>query len=262
MPGSGQQPFPVDYKVTPAADQSIVTSPDGKQLVGRSDGATQVVVTAVDPEGRYGEVSTTATVQVVRQDDLSIEPPTVSVRVGQPTPQLAVMAAGEDGLPYQVPAELESMDPNVLAPDPARPGQFVAKALGGTQIRARYRGKEAHADVTVTGERFVQVDTKPETAGTDSFTVDITVLAAKSEGPLEYRVYGAGQPPQEAWTPARMQEDGEHQEVQLRSPQMKEGPRSTVYQLIIESRDRAGGTVQQFPYTFQLGIIIKETDKF
>jgi hypothetical protein len=255
-PGGGQTPFEVDYKITPAADQGIVESAGEKTIRGRSAGATQVVVSAIDPTGVYDGVSTNATVQVTAADRLYIEPAQVSLQVGQPLPPLAVMAQGAEGPPYQVPATLESMDPNVLAPDPQLPGGFTAKALGGTQVRATYRGRDATATVEVNGQRFVGV-TPTLNEGDQDFDVSVKVLAAESEGELQYRVYAAGQPPPENWVPA--QQIGQMRQVELRSPRMAYGPRGTRYQLIIEARSPSGGPVQQYPLSFQLKSRIEET---
>ena len=201
--------------------------------------------------------SSNATVQVAASDPLSIEPSKISLQVGEATPPLAVMAHRADGgPPYEVPAALESMDPNVLTPDPQNPGRFVAKAFGGTQVRALYRGREAVATVEVTGKRFVSV-TPTLNEGDQDFNVSVKVVAAESEGELEYRVYAAGQPPAESWVPA--QQAGESRQVELRSPRMAYGPRGTRYQLMIEARSPSGGSVQQYPLTFQLKARIEET---
>ena len=71
-------------------------------------------------------------------------------------------------------AKLESMDPDLLAPDPATPGRFVAKGLGGTQVRAVLDVGEAFADVTISGKRFLAVNTKLD-EGENDFSVAIDV---------------------------------------------------------------------------------------
>jgi len=180
-------------------------------------------------------------------DPLSIEPSEITLQVGQATPPLKVTAQGQSGPPHEVPAVLESTDPNVLAPD--APGRFVAKGFGSTQLRAEYRGREAFSKVTVTGNRFMKVNARLN-EGTENFDVSLEVLAAKSEGPLEYRVYVAGQSPAEAWVPAEVQ--GEFRRVSLRGPAMPYGPRGALYHLMIEARDAGGGAIQQYPLTFRL----------
>jgi len=251
-PGAGQLPFAADYKIAPAANQRIVSSAGDQAIRALSDGSTQVVVTAVDPGGRYEGLSTTATVQVISADPLRIEPSTIPLSPGQATPPLAVMAQGQDGLSYQVPAALESMDPTVLTPDPAVPGGFVAQGLGGTQIRASYRGRQGFAEVAVSGQRFVDVHEVPDSLAGDaqSFYIRLEVLAAASEGPLEYRVYAPAQPAPENWVAAEPRD--EHLQAVLRSPRVPYGPRGSVYHLIVEARSPSDGSVQRYPFSFRL----------
>jgi len=259
-PGAGQLPFATDYKIAPTANQPIVSFARNQAIRALSDGSTQVVVTAVDPGGMYDGLSTTATVQVISGDPLRIEPSTISLSTGQATPPLAVVAQGQGGLCYQVPATLESMDPTVLAPDPAAPGRFIAKGLGGTQIRASYRGKEGFAEVAVSGRRFVEVhEIKDSLAGnTQSFDIGLEVLAATSEGPLEYRVYAPGQPAPENWVAAEPRD--EHLRAVLRSPPVPYGPRGSVYHLIVEARSPSDGSVQRYPFSFRLKEQVERAD--
>jgi hypothetical protein len=218
------------------------------------------VVTAVDPAKVYEGLSTTATVQVTNGDPLRIDPSRISLRVGQVTPPLAVVAQGQDGLGYQVPATLESMDGTVLVADDQHPGRFMARALGGTEIRATYRGKQAFASVTVSGQRFMQVIDEDLDRGTSDFGVILKVLADKSEKQLEYRVYVTRQPPAEAaWVPATRLADGS-QKVTLRSPRMQYGLPNTLYNLTIEARAPSDGSVHQYPFTFRLRPEIERAD--
>lgn len=251
-PGGGQLPFEIDYKITPAANQGVVGSADDRTIRGLADGVTQVVVTAVEPGGVYDGLSTTATVEVTGADPLWIEPSAVSLKVGQSTPPMAVAAQGPDGTRYEVAAPLESMDPAVLAPAPEAPGRFVAQGLGGTQVRATYRGKEGFAEVTVSGRRFVEVrEIRDSLVGDDQlFDVGLEVLAAGSEGPLEYRVYAAGVPPEESWVAAQPESD--RQRAVLRSPRIRYDLPGAVYHLIIESRSASDGSVQRYPFSFRL----------
>jgi hypothetical protein len=168
------------------------------------------------------------------------------------------VAQGADGRQYEVPATLETTDANVLRPEPLLPGQFTAASLGSTQVRGVYRSREVFATVTVTGERFLDVNTTLN-EGAQDFSVAIEVLAAASEGPLEYRTYVAGQAPAEVWQPA--EEAGEFRRVTLQSPQIPYGPRSARYSLVIEARSTVGGDVQQYPFTFRLAPNIERTDE-
>ena len=259
VPGPGQAPFDVDYKLTVPAGQGIIVSSGDKAVRGQSPGSAQVIVTAVDPSGAYNGLSATATVQVGTSDTLAVEPAEVTLQVGQTAPPLAVMAVAADGTRYQVPATLQSADPAVLAPDAAAPGRFVAKGLGETQLRADYRGRTAYAKVVVSGRRFLDVKTSDPVGADTQFDITIEVLAAESEGPLEYRVYGAGQQPAETWVPAQAQ--GDTRVVTLRSPRMNYGPRGSLYQLVIEARSPGGGAPQQYPLTFRLKEGIERLDR-
>jgi len=250
-PGGGQPLRPVDYRIAQVLDPTKVEAAGDQMLRGKEPGTTQVVVAVVDPTGIYDGVSATATVQVVSAGRIWVVPPTVSLEIGQQTPRLSVMTEGQDGRAYEVPAVLESVDPNVLAPDPQFPDRFVARSLGGTEIRATYRGKDAFASVSISGRRFEQVEGKLDPA-TDDFSVILEVLAAASENPLEYRVSVAGQPGMETgWTPAVRLPDGS-QQATLHSPRMRYGPPNSLYNLVIEARASAGETPQRYPFTFRL----------
>jgi len=248
-PSPGEFPIDVSYSITVPPNQNVVTAePDGR-IRGLSSGVAQVVIRVDQPGTAYDGLSTTAIVQVTGADRVWIEPAEASVRVGETTPRFAMMAQGADGRQYEVPATLESMDTNILRPEGLLPGQFVATSLGGTQVRAVYRGREAFATVTVTGQRFVGVNTKLN-EGQQDFSVTIEVLAANSEGPLEYRTYAAGQTPPDVWVPA--QPHGDYRRVELESPRIQYGPRSARYSLTIEARSTESGTVQRYPFTFRL----------
>ena len=253
-PGGGMPLLPVDFTVTAAAGQGIIAIEGLRDIRGLSNGTTQAIISVVDPSGIYSGISTTATVEVGSAARIWIEPAAIDLGVGQST-QLAVMAEGPEGLSHQVPALLASMDPNVLVPDPALAGGFKALALGSTQVRAEYRGREAFASVTVSGERFVQVIPQLH-EGPQDFDVTIEIMAAESEGPLEYRVYATGQTPAETWVPAQV--DGGFRKVNLRSPRIQYGPRGSQYNLTIEVRSQGGGAVQKYPYSFRLKSEIEE----
>ena len=90
----------------------------------------------------------------------------------------------------------------------------------------------------------MEVKTTPNMAEKD-FDVTIEVLAAAAEGPLEYRVYVEGEAAPDAWTANEPQ--GDSRRVELHSPRMAYGPPGTLYHLMIEARDAATKTVQQYP---------------
>jgi len=254
-PSGGQWSFPVDYRIEPEPGQGVVQTVDDVTLLGTAEGQARVRVTAVAPGQEYDGVSTAATVSVRRSDPIVIEPSDMMLTIGQSTPVVKVYAKATDGEMYQVPAELASMDPNVLVPDPLQPGQFSAQALGGTQIRATYRGREALAKVNVSGDRFTDVQTSLN-EGDGGFSVTIEVLAAESAGSLEYRVYPAGQQPAENWVPSQPSATGGRRAV-LRSPTLPYGERGKLYHLTLEAKNPADGSVQQYPLTFRLGTTIE-----
>ena len=105
-------------------------------------------------------------------------------------------------------------------------------------------------NVNVSGKRFLSVSTTLN-EGDGDFDVTIEVLAAASEGALEYRVYADGQTPPANWQ-ASQPAGAESRRVVLRSPRMPYTTRSSLYRLILEARDPAG-KVQQYPFTFRPG---------
>ena len=88
--------------------------------------------------------------------------------------------------------------------------------------------------MSVVGERFREVAARLNERS-DDFDVTLDVLAAASQGPLEYRVYPAEATAGENWVAAELTEDGQHRKVMLVSPPIVYGPRNARYQLIIEA---------------------------
>ena len=205
-----------------------------------------MTVTPTDP--KLQGLSAGVAVQVDNPDPLSIDPADITLEVGQSTPPITVTGKGPDGTPYQAQAVLESQDEKLLVPAEDAPGRFVAKAMGRTQLKARYKGVDVFATVTVTGKRFVEVKTTPNQRDQD-FDVTIEVLAAAAEGPLEYRVYVEGDTPPDTWTANEPQ--GESRHVVLHSPKLAYGLRH----LMIEARDVATKQVQQYPLTFRMAVV-------
>ena len=111
----------------------------------------------------------------------------------------------------------------------------------------------AHGQV-LGGLRFVEVRETRDSLVTDpdgqQFDIGLEVLAATSEGPLEYRVYAKGQTPEENWVAAGA--EGEQLRAVLRSPKIGYGPPGSVYHLIVEARRAADGSVQKYPFSFRL----------
>lgn len=244
-PGAGQAPFEVDYAVEIPAGQTVVSASADGRLRGLADGTARVVVSARAPGTAYDGLSTVAHVAVGGLE-LAIEPARVTLGVGEATPPLVVYASQPGGARYPVAAVLESMDRSVLAPEGAA---FRAQGLGATQVRATYRGREAAAEVMVTGERFLNVSTTLDSGASD-FAVQIEVLAAASEGPLEYRVVEGDGNATNRWVPATTQ--GGQQRVVLTSARIPYRDRAARYSLILEARPQTGGSAQRYPFTFRL----------
>jgi hypothetical protein len=221
---------------------------------GLLDGIDRVVegATTTVPSGVAGPTS--ATLQSIR-----VEPQHVGLQIGEVAPQFRVFARNQDGTEQEIAAKLQSMDPELLGPDAATPDRFVAKGLGGTQVRAFLdAGGEAFADVTISGKRFLAVSTSL-LEGEHDFSVAIDVQSDAGEGPLEYRVYPADSAPAGNWVPT-VESAGATRQVHLVSPPLPYGSPSKRYHLIIEARDPAGRSVQSYPFTFRLRPDIQRTD--
>jgi hypothetical protein len=191
---------------------------------------------------------------------LFIDPAQTGVRLGQSTPRFHARAQDVQGNQTEVPASLESMNDKVLTPDlaPGHEGQFLAVGQGHTQVRARYADHEANAEVTVGGDRFANVESSIAADSTDhDFAVDLNIAAGAGEGPLEYRAYQVGQPPPQGWVASQVQGDAQHAVFQ--SPRLPKGPPSTFYDLMIESRNPADGSIQQYPFRFRVGLTIEKS---
>lgn len=260
-PGSGREPFSFDYllKAIPCQNNpAVVEVVGGKKLRALGAGTARVTVSHADPQSRYKNLSAVAIVRVVAAQRLAIEPSQVHLDVGRPTPRFRVTAYGADGVSRQVDAKLQTMSPAVLAPDPTASDRFIAKSLGATQVRAVFHNREATAAVDVSGKRFNVVTIELNSGNTD-FAVAIKVTAAESEGPLEYRVYAAGESPAGKWIPA--QKANGSLQVDLHSPRMAYRSHDSQYQLIVEARNRGDNSIQTYPLNFQLKSMLEEVKK-
>ncbi|MFZ1933169.1 MAG: hypothetical protein WCB27_26250 [Thermoguttaceae bacterium] len=260
-PGGRHLALPIDYRLSLLSGQGVVELVDDNKLRGKVPGTAQVIVTSVDPTGRHAEATTVVAVHVVAADRLSIQPSPIVLQVGQHTPPLTVTVQGGRNLSRQVEASevtLESMDPKILALDPRTPDQFVARISGATQVRARYHGTEALADVKVSGKRFTSV-VKELNRGARDFCVGVTIRADAAEGPLEYRIYvdGCAEAEKGDWKAAAVV-NGAH-EVKVVSPQIAYGslPFDTLYRLMIDARSTKDGSIECYPLTFRLEPVIK-----
>ncbi len=244
-PGGGQPAFPVDFQVTVPDGQTALRVDYDNKLVGLAKGITQVTVTPSDT--KVQSLSASVAVQVDNPDPLRIEPADITLQVGQAMPPVIVNGKGPDGISYQAAATLDSPDEKVLGGAPDAPGHFVAKAMGRTLLKARYRGAELYSTVTVPGKRFTEVKTTTKPGGTQ-FEITVEVQASAAEGPLTYRVYTDGETPPDTWTPNEAQ--GNARRVTLHTAKLSYGTLDTLYRLVIEARD-AAKQVQQYPLTLR-----------
>ncbi len=234
-PGNGQPHFPAKVKITAPESQGIVSA-DGDKITGRSAGDATVTVTAENGP------SATMNVHVTPPDTITLIPPDNSLQVGDKVSPAVMAQNANGGEPVAVQAPIESLDKNVIDADPSAPGQFVAKSQGQTQLHAIYRGKEVFAKVSVSGQRFQSVRSSFN-RGDKTMTVE--VVAAPGEGELEYRVYEEGATPKESW--ASNQPDGDARKATLVSDPMSTDKEE--FHLVIEARDKATKSVQQYPLT-------------
>jgi hypothetical protein len=252
-PPNGDTPFPVEYKVTAPEGQGIVSVDAENNLTGKAIGQTLVTVAPTDP--KYQAMTRQVSVQVGSPAALVFDPPRLTIGVGEVTPLIKITSTSPDGSRISVPALVESADPNIVDRVPSSPGCFVGKALGETQLKASYRGRDAICTVSVSGKRFQNVKWTA-TRGKDDFTVTIEVLAAESEGELEYRVYREGTTAEETWVPN--QPAGGARKATLTSPAISYGKTDEVYHLVIEAKDKAGKSIQTYPLRLRSTLEIEE----
>jgi hypothetical protein len=246
-PGGGQTPVPVQATVKAPDGQGIV-SVEGNKVTGRSVGDTALTVSA-------GGQSAAVNVHVTAPDSVAFNPSDYDLQVGQSVAP-SVTAKSADGTELAVQTLPESLDQNVLQIDPAKPGQFIARSQGQTQLRAVYRGREAFARVSVSGKRFESVKSMHNRIDREHFDMTIEVLAASGEGELEYRVYSEGEAsPKETWVPN--QPDGDSRKVTLRTDPLTYG-QNEEYRLVLEARDKNTKSVQKYPLTLIRSFIVEQ----
>ena len=216
-PGGGQPSFPVDFQVTAPDGQTVVKVDYDNKIVGLAKGGTQVTVTPSDP--KLQGLSANVAVQVDNPDPLSIDPADMALQVGESTPPVMVSGKGPGRHPLPGAGHPGKPGREGAGRRADAPGRFVAKAMGRTQLKARYKGVELFATVTVPGKRFIEVKTTPKLGA--EFDVTIEVLASAAEGPLAYRVYVEGETTPDTWTPNEPQGDSRH--VVLHSPKLSYG---------------------------------------
>ncbi|MDO4570632.1 MAG: hypothetical protein Q4D38_09635 [Planctomycetia bacterium] len=258
IPEAGVAPFEVAYRVSTQPGSAVVSVEGTTTIRADMPGTTQVIVSSIDPQGVYDNLTTVVPVTVTKPLNLTINPAQHSMRIGETTPQFIVTARDDTGAAVPIGAVVESADPSILAPDPLNPGRFRAVSMGTTQVRGIYASQEVSATVSVAGDRFMQVDATGMIENPSDFSVTLSVAASADAGALEYRIYEAGTPAPEAWQTGAPGADGLN--IMLNSPPVKYRGRNDRYTLIIESRSAGGTDIQQYPYNFVIGGMIKKVD--
>ncbi|MDO4573674.1 MAG: hypothetical protein Q4D98_00505 [Planctomycetia bacterium] len=256
IPDAGMMPFDIAYRLTPT-DGGGVVSVEGTTIRATAPGTTRLQVTSVDPQGVYDNMTTFVPVTVTKPLQLTLSPMESSLRVGDRTAPFVLMARDETGASFPVSAAFTSTDPSILQQDAMDPSRFQAVSLGSAQVRASYGGQELYANVSVAGDRYLNVEGSLSERDSD-FTVMLTVTAGSSQGALEYRIYEMGSNPPDAWVPGTPGADG--LTVMLSSPAIRYRGRNDQYTLVIESRTAGGTDIQKYPYNFRLGAMIKKVD--
>lgn len=179
---------------------------------------------------------------------LSIQPESISVRVGQPAPPVKILARrpGERE-PREVILSLTSEDPAILKPEA---GGFVGNEIGQTRLIADHNGQSVAVKVNVEGNPFsdVKVDAVSLVAG-GLFTANIQINGTMA-GMTEYRVVLDRNAGGSDWQAART--NGKQASISLTSPRLSLGANDTVYTVILESRSATDGTTERFPCSFKI----------
>jgi len=250
------QPRVVAYSPGQAGEDTPLAVHTPPTIVGKSPGRF-LLEAALGSDLRSDAVE----VEVVDEGSgvvgLDVQPASISIGVGERTPPLKIVGRRRaDGQPQSVNAQVESENPDILAPDAQQAACFVGRGVGRTRIRATYGGQEAFVDVHVVPNplQSVVLDENPDYSGGGRFSVFVNVEGSAESGrELEYRVVSVGNPDQGAWQTATR--EGTRLAVRLRSPELSEGPAGTVYCLKVQTRDKSSGQlIAQYPLDFTFTI--------
>jgi hypothetical protein len=190
--------------------------------------------------------------------DLTAVPSLVTIRVGQQTPPIQVLASQPGAPGRQVDVQWSSEDESLLAPDPQNPAHFVGKAAGKTRLKATRDKQAVFVDVNVIGGTAfdeVTVEGQPDLQQGSRFAAFVNVKGAgQGSAGWEYRAVTVDNPEEGAWKAATV--DGNVVRIRLTSPPIREGPPDTEYHLVIEARDKEHKIIGRYPLTFKLNINI------
>lgn len=184
---------------------------------------------------------------------LSANPPSVTIRVGELTPALEILASRPGARTTHINAGLEAQS-DILAPSADHPGRFVGQRRGETAIRASSGGAETLIPVKVVGSPFRVVELgEVDLVGDNQFAVNIDIVGdLPAQGSRQYRAVPVASSQEVSWKTATVEAD--QVRARLKSPKLRIGPQDETYRLIIESRDSESGPVDRYPFDFRLVI--------
>jgi hypothetical protein len=187
---------------------------------------------------------------------LVANPANITIRVGELTPALDILARRPGARNTRVNATLEPQS-DILAPSTDHPGRFVGQRRGETTIRASSGNAETMVGVTVVGSPFRIVDLSDvDLVGENQFAVNIEVTGDRPQGVRQYRVVPVSSSDDVGWVNAAV--DGDQVRARLKSPTLRIGPRGETYRLVVESRDGDSGVVDRYPCDFRLKIGVED----
>ena len=189
--------------------------------------------------------------------ELRIEPQSITLRAGEQTPQLRVLArsrGSDDFRELNVP--LQSSDVGILRPAGAG-NRFVAVQHGTAQVEATHEGRTASATVTVAADRFQEIGKPSAEIRSQDFDIILDVKTDEANTELEYRIVNPAAGTESDWVQG--QGVGNGTTVRLQSPPLPVAPPETIYRLIIECRDRNNvDDIERYPYFLKMGIMARD----
>lgn len=217
-----------------SASQPEVGKVDGIRIQAKALGTTEITAQLGDQQAEA----------VFR-----VEPGKKAPEVVTKTPGVRVPVTDEEG--FWIAGVYYRDEDRKPSAEEGPPGPPHAKPDAAHPMAIAERG--APVSVVAAGEkteRFQDVRPSISDEFVPSFTVNLGITAANTDRPLEYRAYVTGQSPSENWTPAERHGDG--QRVTVASPAIHTGPFSTVYDLTLEARNPADGSIERYPLRFRL----------
>ncbi len=188
---------------------------------------------------------------------LSIQPESISVRVGQPAPPVKILARrpGERE-PREVFLPLTSEDPAILKP---AGGGFIGSEIGKTRLIAEHSGQTMAVNVTVHGNPFNEVKIVKLNRVSNTFTAEIQIFGAIS-GDTEYRAVLEEGALDEGWISG--QQSDLQKPILLTSPAIMLSPSDeAVYTVYLESRNRTNNEKERFPCSFKYQSVAEDASR-